>query len=286
MDYSKHNRPYPNDFCGHHRPSSPNKSKPLQFKRATAKAFRVANIVLLEGQPAVEIDTYKMKIGDGHTRYNSLPYIGYHNDGKDGKSAYQIWRDAGYDGTIDDFLEFCVGPAGKSSYEIWLSLGNEGTIVDFINNVVTGKPGKDGAPGKDGIDGDSAYDIWVKEGNEGTISDFLNSLNGKSAYDIWIALGNKGTEKDFIESLKGDSAYDIWISQGNVGSEADFIEYLKGKSAYQVWIDEGNVGTTQEFLDSLKGESAFEIWKVAKDLPEATEQDFISDMQTTSWGSF
>ena len=34
-------------------PPKNKKSKPLQFKRATSKAFRIHNIILLEGQPAV-----------------------------------------------------------------------------------------------------------------------------------------------------------------------------------------------------------------------------------------
>lgn len=224
------------------------KSKPLQFKRATAKAFRNANIVLLEGQPAVEIDTKKLKIGDGKTRYNSLPYIGYHCDAKDGKSAYQIWKDAGYSGTVDDFLNFCIGPAGKSTYEIWLSLGNEGTVADFINSI-------------QGSKGFSAYDIWKQEGNEGTVSEFLNSLVGKSAYEIWLSLGNEGTEADFINSLKGDSAYQIWLSLGNEGTEADFIKSLEGKSAFEVWKED------------FGGENA-------------TEEDYLNFIQTTSWGTF
>lgn len=230
-----------------HNPIPP-KKPPLQFKRATAKAFRYANIILLDGQPAVEIDTHKLKVGDGRTRYNALPYIGDHLEIKDGKSAYQIWLDAGYSGTVDDFLQFCVGPAGKSTYEIWLSLGNEGTLTDFINSI-------------QGAKGDSAYQIWISEGNEGTVSDFLNSLQGKSAYEIWLSLGNEGTEADFIKSLKGESAYETWLSVGNEGSEEDFLKSLIGKSAFEVWKEE--VGR-----------------------PDASEAEYIAYMQTTSWGTF
>ena len=192
------------------------KSKPLQLKRGTAKAFRLANIVLLEGQPAVEIDTFRLKIGDGRTRYNLLPYIGEQSKGRDGKSAYQIWRDSGYEGTVEDFFESLVGAPGKSTYEIWLSLGNEGTIVDFINSI----------QGAKGDKGDSAYQIWLNEGNTGSIVDFLNSLIGKSAYEIWLSLGNEGSEFDFIESLRGKSAYEIWKEEyGTPESTVD--DYIK-----------------------------------------------------------
>ena len=192
------------------------KTIPLQFKRGTAEAFRRANPILLNGEPAWEWDTYRLKIGDGVKRYKQLPYI---TGGSDGKSAYQLWIEAGNSGTIDDFLDSLIGEPGKSTYEIWLSLGNEGTVVDFVNSL----------QGAKGEKGDSAYDIWIQEGHEGTVVDFLNSLVGKSAYDIWLSLGNKGTEQDFIASLKGDkgdSAYDIWLQQGHTGTEEDFMNYL------------------------------------------------------------
>ena len=111
------------------------KNKPLQFKRGTYKAFIKANPVLLEGQPAVELDTYRLKIGDGRTRYLQLPYIGSQCKGKDGKSAYTIWKEEGHTGTVNDFLEFLTGEPGKSAYEIWLSLGNTGTISDFVQSI-------------------------------------------------------------------------------------------------------------------------------------------------------
>lgn len=227
------------------------KTKPLQLKRGTAKAFRIQNIILLDGQPAVELDTHRLKIGDGVTRYNRLPYIGDHVDAKDGKSAYQIWRDSGYEGTVEEFLESLVGEPGKSTYEIWLSLGNEGSIVDFIKSIQGGKGDK----------GKSAYELWIAEGNEGTIADFLDSLIGKSAYQIWLQLGNEGSEQDFMDSLKGESAYQIWRNSGYEGSEEDFLE-------------------------SLKGESAYDIWKKEFGSENSTEQDFIYFLRTISWGTF
>ena len=78
------------------------KTIPLQFKRGTAEAFRRVNPILLNGEPAWEWDTYRLKIGDGVKRYKQLPYI---TGGSDGKSAYQLWIEAGNSGTIDDFLD-------------------------------------------------------------------------------------------------------------------------------------------------------------------------------------
>lgn len=69
-----------------------NDNKPLQIKRGTKRALFKTNPILLEGQPCVETDTLLMKIGNGITRYNSLPYVGEQFKGVDGKSAYELWK--------------------------------------------------------------------------------------------------------------------------------------------------------------------------------------------------
>jgi hypothetical protein len=52
-----------------------------------------------------------------------------------GKSAYQVWLEAGHEGTEEDFYEYIRGPVGKSSYEIWLEAGNTGTEEDFLKSL-------------------------------------------------------------------------------------------------------------------------------------------------------
>lgn len=48
----------------------------FQFRRGTAAAMASVNEVLLQGEGGFEYDTGKLKIGDGVTHYNSLPYFG------------------------------------------------------------------------------------------------------------------------------------------------------------------------------------------------------------------
>jgi hypothetical protein len=186
------------------------KTRPLQFKRGTAKAFYDVNPVLLYGEPSFEKDTHKMKIGDGYNKYRDLPYIGDHSKPEDGKSAYELWLEDGHEGSLEDFFEFLTGEPGASAYEIWLSVGHEGSIMDFLID----------------IQGDSAYEVWIKDGHTGTVTDFLDSLVGKSAYEIWLDLGHTGSEEDFIRSLEGKSAYEVWLDLGYEGSEQDFMAYL------------------------------------------------------------
>lgn len=46
-----------------------------QFKRGTAQRWIEVNPILKQGEPGFEYDTGKLKIGDGFTPWNSLPYI-------------------------------------------------------------------------------------------------------------------------------------------------------------------------------------------------------------------
>jgi len=47
----------------------------IQLRRDTAANWTTSNPLLLEGEPALETDTGKLKFGDGSTTYNSLPYF-------------------------------------------------------------------------------------------------------------------------------------------------------------------------------------------------------------------
>ena len=56
-------------------------------------------------------------------------------NGAPGKSAYEIWLDAGNTGTEQDFLDSI---SGQSAYQIWLDAGNTGTEQDFLDSLVAG----------------------------------------------------------------------------------------------------------------------------------------------------
>ena len=46
----------------------------LQLRRDTAQGWMTENPVLMAGEVGVETDTRKVKVGDGTTTWNSLPY--------------------------------------------------------------------------------------------------------------------------------------------------------------------------------------------------------------------
>lgn len=46
----------------------------IQLRRGTQSQWESSNPVLANGEIVVETDTRQIKIGDGTTNYNSLPY--------------------------------------------------------------------------------------------------------------------------------------------------------------------------------------------------------------------
>ena len=51
----------------------------IQFKRGTAARWAELNLVLEAGQPGFVTDENRLKIGDGITAWNDLPYVGESN---------------------------------------------------------------------------------------------------------------------------------------------------------------------------------------------------------------
>ena len=68
----------------------PSFTKRIQLRRGTASNWSDENPVLLEGEVAIELDNNRnrIKIGDGVTPWNALPYfldareeeVGYHDE--------------------------------------------------------------------------------------------------------------------------------------------------------------------------------------------------------------
>ncbi len=48
----------------------------IQFKRGVASRWKELNPILEAGQPGFVIDENRLKIGDGATAWNDLPYVG------------------------------------------------------------------------------------------------------------------------------------------------------------------------------------------------------------------
>lgn len=63
----------------------------IQLRRDTSGNFTTANPILAQGEPALEINTLKEKIGDGITAWNDLTYRYQTIDTNDNIALYDAW---------------------------------------------------------------------------------------------------------------------------------------------------------------------------------------------------
>lgn len=70
-----------------------------------------------------------------------------------------------------DGVDGAPGAVGRSAYQVWLDAGNVGTVDDYLAALK-------GAAGADGADGKSAYQVWLDAGNVGDVNTYLASLKG------------------------------------------------------------------------------------------------------------
>ena len=128
--------------------------------------------------------------------------------GRDGKSAYEVAKENGFDGSIEDWLESLNGINGVS---ITVQAVNE-SVEDGGNNVLTfsngttltiknGNKGSDGTPGRAGVDGRSAYQIAVDHGFEGTEEEWVDSLSSINDELHFVPNSEQDEESDDLTLL-------------------------------------------------------------------------------------
>lgn len=178
--------------------------------------------------------------------------------GANGKSAYEVMQEAGYTGSITEWLESLKGEKGddgengKSAYELAKDQGYTGTLQEWLDSLV----------GQDGDNGKSAYELYCEnhDGDDLSEQEWLDSLagqNGKSAYEIYCELNADPdlSEADWLASLVGQNGQNgksIYAANGepdaNLGNVGDsYVNVANGD--YYVKEDAG-WGTP---IGSLKG---------------------------------
>lgn len=216
------------------------------------------------------------------------------NPGKDGKEGPQ--GPIGLTGPSGPVGE--RGPRGldgKSAYEIWKEEGNDGTKEDFLNSLKVSTPittpgGTTPVPGPRGHDGKSAYEIAKElDPSIGSKEDWIKSLKGpkgdpgERGQDGNPGLPGERGERG-IPGERGESAYEIAKKKNPyLTSEELFIEYLKGASGPAG--PQGPIGLTGERGETGQpgpkgdtGKSAYDIAK-ALDSSLTTEELFIKSLK-------
>ena len=97
--------------------------------RRTSESFKNSNPILLKDQLGYETDTHLIKVGDGVTAYNDLRYMI-----ENGKSAYELAVEEGFEGTISEWLDSLSKDIFKNAVE----KGFEGTEDEFYRQLNSG----------------------------------------------------------------------------------------------------------------------------------------------------
>jgi microcystin-dependent protein len=138
------------------------RDKQIQLRRDVASDWAAINPILASGEPGVETDTGKLKIGNGVAAWNSLPYFTQGEKGDKGDRGYQgtagLKGDPGNDGapgaTGQTGLPGSTGAPGATGAK-----GDKGDKGDTGDRGVkgdkgdTGNTGATGATGAQGIQG-------------------------------------------------------------------------------------------------------------------------------------
>lgn len=106
----------------------------FKFRRNTADYWKEKNPVLAEGEPCFELDTGKLKIGNGTTNYNDLQYINashYEIDGDD--ITIVINNDRITIKGFDEATEKTVPRKNNGALE-WVSMLSGGEIEELLAN--------------------------------------------------------------------------------------------------------------------------------------------------------
>lgn len=166
-------------------------------------------------------------------------------DGIGGLSAYELAKQEGFNGTLQQWL---VSLKGESAYQLAVADGYPGTLQQWLAS----------------LRGASSYQIWVSQGNTGDEDAFLASLKSTEpgprgfegpAKAPFKVMGTKATEAALPTPGKEDEA---WFVGKNlyvwVEAETQYADIgsMGGISAYDVAVENGFEGTVTQWLASLK----------------------------------
>ena len=99
-------------------------------------------------------------------------------DGKNGKSAYEIAVEHGFVGDERAWLDSLRGQDGQNGID-----GAQGAPGEPGKDGAQGTPGEPGKDGASGADGKSAYQIAVEYGYQGTEQEWIAQFSGKVSED-------------------------------------------------------------------------------------------------------
>lgn len=231
-------------------------------------------------------------------------------DGIGGLSAYELAKQEGFQGTLQEWL---VSLKGASAYQIWVSEGGVGDEAAFLATLKSTTPGPEGpakapfkvmgvkasipalpTPGKEDEAWFVGQDLYVWVETETQYAD-IGSMGGISAYEVAVAEGFSGTVAEWLASFKSEipgprgPAGKNLVVKGTVANAAvlDTISNPSDNDAY-VTQDDGHlhsyIGDDTVWVDlgpfkGIDGKSAYQIW--LDNDHTGTEVEFLASLKGT-----
>ena len=166
------------------------------------------------------------------------------------------------------------GMNGKNAYELAVEEGFQGTRREWLESLkgedgINGTDGADGLDGTNGVNGKSAYQIACDEGFEGSLEEWLLSLqfgedgaDGKDGADGQNGKNGKDG-KDGENGSDGVSIVNVFINESghlivvlsngeriDAGTMGNLIPSETPKTDYQLAVEGGFTGTLHQWLCS------------------------------------
>lgn len=161
-------------------------------------------------------------------------------DGAPGKSAYEIAKDNGFDGTEQEWLESLVGEEGKSAYEVAKDNGFEGTEEEWLQSLTMEKTlslAEYEALSDEEKNNGVTYYIEDSEFDDELPSDF------KAYVDTEVA-GAKTYADEEIAEVKAHVDEEVDRFSGEI-AEITTYDVGNNKIIYDTFVVVGNVGATR-----------------------------------------
>lgn len=217
----------------------------FQFQRGTHKEWTDSDLILLDGELAIESDTSKIKIGNGRSLYKDLPYIEIGKIGVKDLTEEDLKKITGEKGekgdpfTYDDLtaeqkLEL-RGEPGKDGYTPKKGVdyfdGKPGRKGDKGDRGLTGAKGEKGDKGEPGKDGTMTFEDLTPsqkaslKGDKGDKGDpDRDGVDGKDGTNAKIIAGTGITKS-------GDT---ISINSSVVARKSDLKSYAKASEVPKI----------------------------------------------------
>lgn len=110
----------------------------IKFKRGKSTTWETKNLLLLDGEPGFEIDTLRLKIGDGKTKWNDLPYQDQNNENVVNARVFAELPSIGQENVIykvSSTAKLYQWNTTTNGYESLMSSGGGGIPIEDIDII-------------------------------------------------------------------------------------------------------------------------------------------------------